>query len=93
MAMSWREVLGIANSDPYPQYPHNSQNPPQTDISADIAEEDSSFLEVIAAVCRGLPITPMEVRDALSPDDIDDWRKGDISTETLATFSIPGTAP
>jgi len=45
------------------------------------------LLETLADVCRGLDITPVEVKEALAPEDIDDWRKGAISGDTLATFA------
>ncbi len=90
--MSWREVLGAVNltDTPYAQNPHNTHNSPEPGNSADIAdsaESDSRLLETLATATYGLPITPTEVRDALAPEDIEDWRKGDISTETLAAFA------
>lgn len=90
--MSWREVLGVANPDEhsYAQNPHNTHKCSEPVISADIAdsaEGDSKLFEALATACRGLCITPVEVRDALAPEDIEDWRKGDISTESLATFA------
>jgi len=41
----------------------------------------------LTAAARGLPITPMEVRNALAPEDINDWDNGDISLETLRAFA------
>ena len=90
--MSWREVLGAVNlaGTPYPHNPHNPHNSPDLGNSANIAdsaESDSKLLETLSSACRCLSITPAEVRDALAPDDIEDWHKGDISTETLAAFA------
>lgn len=88
--MSWREVLGLSNSEPYPQYPHNPQNPAAQDNFADIAdsaEQDSKVLEVLSAASQGLPITLREIRDALAQEDIEDWRNGEIDIDTLAAFT------
>lgn len=90
--MSWREVLWVANSAE-PSHAHNPQNAhkaPDPGNSADIADsakDDSKFLETLSSACRGLPITSTEVRDALAPEDIEDWCNGDISFDTLAAFA------
>lgn len=77
--MSWRETLGVANrtDDVYAHNPHNTQKPAEADHSADIAnsasrhsdESDPRLLETLADACRGLPITLVEVREALAPED------------------------
>ena len=90
--MSWRDVLGVANlAEPsYTQNPQNTDNITDTGNSADIVncvESDTELLEAIATGIRGLTITPMEVHDALAPEDIDEWCKGGISTETLKDFA------
>ena len=95
--MSWRETLGVTPSTETP-YTHNSQNaqkPAEPGNCADIAdsayrdseEESSKLLEALADACRGLDITPAEVKEALAAEDIDDWRKGAISADTLAAFA------
>lgn len=95
--MSWRETLGVTPSAE-PLYTHNSQNtqnPTEQMNCADIADsayrdseqENSKLLEALADACKGLDITPAKVKEALSPEDIDDWRKGAISTDTLAAFA------
>jgi hypothetical protein len=95
--MSWRETLGVIPSTETP-YTHNSQNthnPTEQVNCADIADsayrdsqqESSKLLEALADACRGLDITPAEVKQALAPEDIDDWRKGAISADTLAAFA------
>ena len=95
--MSWRETLRGTHSREYP-YAHNSHNtqnsadPGNCADSADSAygdpeEDDSRLLEALAHACRGLPIKPAEVRDALAPEDIEGWRCGEVSGETLATFA------
>ncbi|HIE55557.1 MAG TPA: hypothetical protein EYP90_10305, partial [Chromatiaceae bacterium] len=90
--MSWRKMLGVSELV-LPPYTHNSQNtqkPPRGGNSADIADiadRDSKLLETLAAACRGLSITPTEMRDALAPEDIDGWRNGTISADTLAAFA------
>ena len=95
--MSWRETLGIAEpaeqSDA--QNPHNTQKPVEGAICADIADsahrdseqEASKLLEALADACKGLDITPTEVKEALVPEDIDDWRKGAISADFLVAFA------
>ncbi|AOV18738.1 hypothetical protein BJI67_15965 (plasmid) [Acidihalobacter aeolianus] len=95
--MSWRETLGAPPSTERP-YTHNSQNTQkhtEPGNCADIADsayrdskqESSKLLEALADACRGLAITPTEVKLALAAEDIDDWRNGTISTDTLAAFA------
>jgi len=92
--MSWRETLGVTPSAEAP-YTHNSQNtqkPTETGNCADIADsayrdseqEISKLLEALADACKGIDITPAEVKEALAAEDIDDWREGAISADTLA---------
>jgi hypothetical protein len=95
--MSWREVLGVSKpaEPPYTHNPHNAHKAPELDNSADIAdcalgkslEDDSKLLESLANARRGLSITPVEIREALAAKDIEDWRNGIISSDTLATFA------
>jgi len=49
--------------------------------------DHADLLETLADVCRGLNITPVEAKEALAPEDIEDWRKGAISSDTLAAFA------
>ena len=53
----------------------------------DSEQENSKLLEALADACRGLSITPADVKLALAAEDIDEWRKGAISAETMATFA------
>lgn len=95
--MSWRETLGVTPSaePPYTHNSQNTQNPTETGNCADIAdsasrgsEQDSSkLLEALADACKGLDITPAKVKEALSPEDIDDWHEGAVSADTLAAFA------
>ncbi|AKH19900.1 hypothetical protein [Sedimenticola thiotaurini] len=95
--MSWREILGVTSSTEAP-YTHNSQNAQKTaelGNCADIAnsayrnseQQSSKLLESLSDACRGLDITPTEVKEALAPEDIEDWHAGTISVETMATFA------
>lgn len=95
--MSWRETLGVTPLAESP-YTHNSQNtqkPTERGNCADIADsayrdseqESSKLLETLADACRGLAIIPAEVKLALAAEDINDWRKGAISADTLAAFA------
>lgn len=95
--MSWRETLGVTPSTETP-YAHNSQNaqkPVEPAICADSAdsayrdskEETSKLLEALADASKGLDITPADVTEALAAEDIEDWRKGAISADTLAAFA------
>jgi len=45
------------------------------------------LLEALADACKGLDITPAEVKEALAAEDIEDWRNGAISADTLAAFA------
>lgn len=95
--MSWRETLGVTPSaeTPYAHNSQNTQNPIEQRNCADIADsayrdsgqEISELLEALADACRGLAITPTEVKLALAAEDIDDWRNGAISAHTLAAFA------
>ncbi len=95
--MSWRETLGVAEAagEPHAHNPHNAQKTAMSGISADSAdsaspdasEAASRLLEALTDACRDLPITPAAVRNALAPEDIEDWRKGEITRDTLAAFA------
>ncbi|TQE99641.1 MAG: hypothetical protein FKY71_07480 [Spiribacter salinus] len=95
--MNWRETLGVAEATGVP-HAHNPQNAQKTAMSGnsadsadsaspDAGETASKLLEALADACRDLPITPAAVRDALAPEDIEDWRKGEITRDTLAAFA------
>lgn len=43
--------------------------------------------EVLSETCRGLDITPMGVVETLAPEDIEDWKNGEISSDALAAFT------
>ncbi len=90
--MSWREVLGTVEpiDNPYTQKPQNTHKCQESSNSADIAnsaEGDSILLETLSTACAGLSISPIEVRDALAPEDIKDWRKSHFNNDTLAAFA------
>ncbi len=95
--MSWRETLGVnpSTETPYTHNPHNAQKPSEPGNCADIAdsafrdskEESSKLLEALADACQGIDITPIEVTEALAPEDIEDWHTGAISGHTLAAFA------
>ena len=95
--MSWRKTLGIAEHPGklHTQNPQNTQKTAEPSHSADIADSagtnaedvDSRLLEVLTDACYGLPITPIEVRDAMAWEDIEDWRNAIITCETLAGFA------
>jgi len=92
--MSWRETLRVSLSTEA-SYTHNTQKPIEQGNCAYCANsayrnaeaKNANLMETLADVCRGLDITPVEVKEALSPKDIDDWRKGAISGDTLAAFA------
>lgn len=94
--MSWRDVLGATDSTDInlTHNAHNSQKQPDSGNCADIADSalrnsaeiDSKLLEAMTIACQGLSITPGEVRQALSSEDINDWRNGDFSNELLTAF-------
>lgn len=95
--MNWRETLGgtPVTESPSTHNSHNSQKPHDLLNCADIAdtayrdseEETSRMLEELADACRGLDISPAEVKATLSPEDVQDWREGAISGDTLAAFA------
>jgi hypothetical protein len=97
MAMSWRETLGVAPSaeTSYAHNPQNTQIPGELPNCADIAdsayrdseEEGSKLLEALGDACGELDITPTEVKEALAPEDIEAWRTGGISIDTLKAFA------
>jgi hypothetical protein len=90
--MSWRDVLGVANvtHDVLTQNTHNTQKTPKSGISAhiaDFAEGDSKFLEVLSTACADLSISPVEVRDALAPEDVESWQQGHLTPDNLMAFA------
>lgn len=50
-------------------------------------ERDSELLELLSGACEGLRITPLEVRQALAQEDIEDWASGKIATEAFTSFA------
>jgi hypothetical protein len=95
--MSWRDTLGQprAPKSPCTHNSHNTQKPAGPRNCADIAssaygseeEGGSRLLEALARACQGLSIKPPEIRDALAPEDIEGWRCGEMSDETLTVFA------
>ena len=86
--MSWRDILGTEK--PPTHNSHNTQNTHQKANSADsanCAEQESKLLEALATACQQLMITPKEVKEALAPDDVQAWRNGEVSTDTLTAFA------
>ncbi len=86
--MSWRDILGT--EEPTTHNSHNTQNTSQTGNSADIAncaEQESKLLETLATVCQHLTITPKEMQEALAPEDIEAWRKGEVTIGALSAFA------
>tara|TARA_R100000900_G_scaffold47653_1_gene38330 strand:+ start:5678 stop:6322 length:645 start_codon:yes stop_codon:yes gene_type:complete len=95
--MSWRQILGLDISAEGP-FTHNSQNTQKAEnrrYCADIADfarrdpeqDDSRLLEDLAEACKGLDLQPSEVKAALAPEDITDWLKGRVTTETLTALA------
>ena len=89
--MSWRtllagsvEELGIIIKDPlHAKIDHIS------DIadSAYSAEGDSKFLEALSHITAQLPITPLEIKESLDPEEIQQWHQGVLSNKELDAFT------
>lgn len=77
--MSWRKLLGVPNNIPIIR---NSA------YIAYSAEAESKLLEVLTSLCLGLAVSPFEVRNALSNDDVSGWSNSKISIDVLRTFVI-----
>jgi len=92
--VSWRTSIEAAIPIRNPDT-HDSQKSIEEVNCADIAgsadkhseEESSKLLEILADACRGLAITPTEVKAALAPEDIEDWRKGLLKGENFTAFA------
>jgi len=50
-------------------------------------ERQSRLMESLANGCKGLEITPMEVYEALSADDIEEWKNGELTQDGLSAFA------
>lgn len=90
--MSWRELFGVVEgaSPSYaqnPQYPQNHHGNEGSEDCEDIERRDEELLGALAEISGGLPITALEVRDALAPEDIEDWRNGDFGRSALRAFA------
>jgi hypothetical protein len=84
MAMSWRKLLVVPNISEL-TLAQNMTN------SADIAysaEAESKLLEILTSLCLGLAVSPIEIRNSLSNDDINDWINTKLSTEVLRAFVL-----
>ncbi len=90
--MSWRAILGMVSSTESPST-QNSQNPQKTHLQdnnaycANIALRKSKLFEALATICQNLPITAIEVHEALSQQDIEDWYNDKMSINELEAFS------
>ena len=83
--MSWRKLLVVPNISEL-TLAQNITNSADIEYSA---EAESKLLEALTPLCLGLAISPIEIRNSLSNDDINDWIKTKISTEVLRTFFFP----
>jgi len=93
--MSWRDILGI-DSSTNTQNPQNAQNAQNAQkecmtvnnaYSADIAYKESKLIDALTAICHNLPITPMEVYNELSQEDVEGWHVGKVNTGELKAFT------
>lgn len=48
---------------------------------------ETTLDDALGIATDGLPITLLEVRDALSPENIEEWHSGEIDTEILTGFA------
>lgn len=80
-------IAYIALVNPRSSEKSDGSTPRNSAYIADSAEEKSRLFEDLSTACSGLSITPTEVHDALSQEDMDEWRTGDISLDTLAAFA------
>lgn len=64
-------------------YGDSKQNAPNQNPE----EIQSRLMEVLANACKGLEITPKAVHEALSPEDVEDWQRGEFSQEALTAFA------
>ena len=55
--------------------------------SHNLAESKSKLLEALANICKEISINPIEVYEALSDEDIEDWEDATIDENTLAAFA------
>ncbi|MCG7983782.1 hypothetical protein [Candidatus Thiodiazotropha endoloripes] len=61
-------------------------NAHQVNGSLMTSAKTGTLKKLLVEICQGLPINPTEVLKALTPQDVDDWRNGDVSDSTLITF-------
>lgn len=95
--MSWRDTLGTAGpaDNASTHNPHNPQKVAESGHFANTADSasghsgdtDARLLNALTYACRGLSITPVEVQEALAPEDIEDWRKDELDGDTLSDFA------
>ncbi len=93
--MSWHEVLGW-NQDPIPNIPtiptiHGSSMDRRGsedcgDNGVRDGKTESHLLESLAKHCRGTDLKPSELKDALSPKDIEDWMNDALGAAALEAF-------
>lgn len=50
-------------------------------------EQHSRLMEQLGESCKGLEITPAELLDALAPEDIEEWKQGDLNGDVLTAFA------
>lgn len=88
--MSWRDILGWA-TDTQAQNPHYSQNTTKHDVSADCANtalQDRNFTRSLTDACKIVELSPLQLHQALSPEDVDDWIAGRFDDAALAALAM-----
>jgi hypothetical protein len=94
--MSWRDILGISDPTPDTHNSHNTQKQVDSVNCADTAdsaykvsesETTAVLMQALTEICKGMPITPLEIKAALSPEDIAAWRGGEITVDGLAAYA------
>jgi hypothetical protein len=94
--MSWRDILGVSDQTADTHNSQNSQKDANSVNCADIAdsayeisdsETTAVLMQALREICQGIAITPVEVKAALSPEDIAAWRRGEITVDGLAAYA------
>lgn len=94
--MNWREILGVSDQKPHTHNSHNTQKGANHSNCADNAdsaykvsdsETTAVLMQALREICKGMPITPVEIMAALSPEDIAAWRRGEITVDGLAAYA------
>ena len=82
-----RSTMRLSPPSPVSPAIPNDERHKDAAVSETRPPEEADLLHALEHSCEGLPVTPSEVRAAMSEDDVRDWRDGKITHANLTAFA------